>query len=566
MSKAETRKRKLNTHHESDTAIGNYLSTQHEADKNLSSVQKILNTPCTYTRLFLILFPIRLFNALTIKTFFQPDEFYQCLELAHNLVFKNGYITWEWKEHLRSSIHPLIYALGYSTTRLFPQEWETQLVLLIPKVTGSLLATIGEIALYKFVLNYTMGDYRLSQLLVWLSVLNPFNQYFITRSFSNSLEMILTTIALANWPWNLKSKSFGNLAKQLLVSCGFAFISIIVRPTNAILWGFLGVNFLVKNRAHNRTTLKLILMIIVEFSLITSLNTVLDYIFYEELTFPLYNFFEFNVFKNLSIFYGTAPWHFYILQAIPLILMTYLPFFIYSYRQQSNKDLKNLVIFELIAFSLISHKEIRFIYPLQPIFIMLTATSVIKLGFLHQARRKWLIIIIGLNLIISIFFTQIHERGVIDVIDYLRQNDEVKSIGFLTPCHSTPWQSQLHRADISDENSWFLTCEPPLHLALGNAENIKQYRDESDQFFDDPNQFLNEHFPSLHESNLEQPGKNQYDHFWPSHVIIFEPLKELMDDYFSDSNYHECRRFFNTYFHWDDRRAGDIIVYCDGTS
>ena len=51
-------------------------------------------------------------------------------------------------------------------------------------------------------------------------------------------------------------------------------------------------------------------IVILEVVLILLINTALDYYFYQKLTFLLYNFLEFNVFKNLSIFYGTAPWHF----------------------------------------------------------------------------------------------------------------------------------------------------------------------------------------------------------------------------------------------------------------
>lgn len=32
------------------------------------------------------------------RTFFQPDEFYQALEPAHNLVFGYGHLTWEWRD------------------------------------------------------------------------------------------------------------------------------------------------------------------------------------------------------------------------------------------------------------------------------------------------------------------------------------------------------------------------------------------------------------------------------------------------------------------------------------
>jgi phosphatidylinositol glycan class B len=46
---------------------------------------------------FLLLLVLRILNALTIKTFFQPDEYYQSLEPAWRLAFgadSGAWITW----------------------------------------------------------------------------------------------------------------------------------------------------------------------------------------------------------------------------------------------------------------------------------------------------------------------------------------------------------------------------------------------------------------------------------------------------------------------------------------
>lgn len=46
---------------------------------------------------FLIALSFRLLNALVSRTFFQPDEYWQALEVAHRLVFGYGYQSWEWR-------------------------------------------------------------------------------------------------------------------------------------------------------------------------------------------------------------------------------------------------------------------------------------------------------------------------------------------------------------------------------------------------------------------------------------------------------------------------------------
>ena len=65
--------------------------------------------------LFLKLVFFRIVNALLVQTFFQPDEFFQSLEVAHELVFRYGWLTWEWQPEnaIRSPLYPLLFVPGY---------------------------------------------------------------------------------------------------------------------------------------------------------------------------------------------------------------------------------------------------------------------------------------------------------------------------------------------------------------------------------------------------------------------------------------------------------------------
>jgi phosphatidylinositol glycan class B len=53
---------------------------------------------------------VRVFIALVTSTFFQPDEYYQSLEPAHQLVFGYGFLTWEWLSPfpIRSIAYPAL--------------------------------------------------------------------------------------------------------------------------------------------------------------------------------------------------------------------------------------------------------------------------------------------------------------------------------------------------------------------------------------------------------------------------------------------------------------------------
>lgn len=71
------------------------------------------------SRIWIAVTIFRLFNALSIATFFQPDEFWQSLEVAHRAVFGYGYLTWEWRERIRSFAYPAVYALLFEILKLF---------------------------------------------------------------------------------------------------------------------------------------------------------------------------------------------------------------------------------------------------------------------------------------------------------------------------------------------------------------------------------------------------------------------------------------------------------------
>lgn len=64
---------------------------------------------------FLVAVIWRILIAVCTRTFFQPDEFFQSLEVAHNAVFGYGHLTWEWKTDapIRTVLFPALYMPAY---------------------------------------------------------------------------------------------------------------------------------------------------------------------------------------------------------------------------------------------------------------------------------------------------------------------------------------------------------------------------------------------------------------------------------------------------------------------
>ena len=74
-----------------------------------------------HTTAFAIALAWRILLAITTRTFFQPDEYFQSLEVAHHAVFGYGYLTWEWvaEPPIRSPFFPALYVPIYFATKLF---------------------------------------------------------------------------------------------------------------------------------------------------------------------------------------------------------------------------------------------------------------------------------------------------------------------------------------------------------------------------------------------------------------------------------------------------------------
>lgn len=62
---------------------------------------------------FLIFLFVRLASVYLVQTYFVPDEYWQSLEVGHNLAFGYGYLSWEWVKGIRSYLPPLVIAVFY---------------------------------------------------------------------------------------------------------------------------------------------------------------------------------------------------------------------------------------------------------------------------------------------------------------------------------------------------------------------------------------------------------------------------------------------------------------------
>ncbi|KAK5195143.1 glycosylphosphatidylinositol anchor biosynthesis [Exophiala xenobiotica] len=634
---------------------------------------------------FLFLLGLRLLNALSIRTFFQPDEYFQALEPAWQWAFGDGsgaWITWEWKSHLRSAIHPTIFGVCYWATAAISDALalgshaRSELLLAAPKALQSVFAAVADFYTWKLA-SYVYGRKSACSLMALvLTVVSPWQWFVATRTFSNSLETTLTAIALYNWPWHWTlpvdtgSQNPGKLETQgLRVRVrnpdGFgedstdeltrlrrallcAAVATILRPTNILVWCTLGLLTFVKDWKSVRPTCTEFSTFVRETVLCGStvlvISTILDRIFYDEWVFPPFRFLYVNVVQSVATFYGNNDWHYYISQGYPLLLTTALPFTLISmYRiltpgdtiseatPEGRNALRSLCIICLVlpaAFSNIAHKEVRFIYPLLPALHVVTGLqlssffepmiSPSRTSARSHTKKFLVILLLALNASIAYYTSQVHNSGLINLTTYFRHEFEDAylpasrpsnmTVGMLMPCHSTPWRSHLQYPPTSTHpgiRAWALTCEPPLNL---NASEKARYMDEADQFYDNPSLWLKRNMsrrsprssssssgrrtgifgpdysarrnlgPKVNADILEaardeefwetetesrtRTGTGRNRKPWPEYLIFFAQLEQTLAVALRGSGYIECKRLWNSAWHDDWRRTGDVVVWC----
>ena len=248
---------------------------------------------------------VRVVNSVLVQTFFSPDEYWQSLEPAHVAVFGYGELTWEWRHHIRSFLHPLVYALLFALLDLLSLD-QSFLITLAPNLLNALFAALADLSTFRLAsLLFGQGPARwavchpllpfsptppllllplptsLLLLLLFLpfpstliassyllsffflqlfcSYISWFNFFCLTRSFSNTMEAVITIAALSYWPWRDHGRGRGFIGKLLArfgqqegtttgddirVATALITLSFIIRPTSAILWLPLVLNFL----------------------------------------------------------------------------------------------------------------------------------------------------------------------------------------------------------------------------------------------------------------------------------------------------------------------------------
>uniref|UniRef100_J3L8V6 Mannosyltransferase n=1 Tax=Oryza brachyantha TaxID=4533 RepID=J3L8V6_ORYBR len=501
-------------------------------------------------RVLALALAFRAANALLVRTYFNPDEHWQCLEVAHRIVFGYGHLTWEWKQGLRSYLHPFVFAALYKFLALLHLDtpW---FMAMAPRLLQSVFASFGDLYLYK--LSKLIFNNHVAQWALFSQLVNWFMFFCITRTLSNSMETVLTVAGLYYWFTAMKSSRGTSVvsnqqaaSKQRPPSRKMALLiaalACAIRPTSAITWLYIGLLDFIQMKSKSRF---LFLEIIPLGVLVLAAVTFLDCWMYGSPVIVPLNFLKFNLFSSGGDYYGTHVFHWYFSQGFPSMVWSFLPFSIYGIMKSREWRLAGLIAWVLAVYSILGHKEFRFVLPVLPLMFMFSGYNLAAMvqfkgkgcnekGHLSRLQLSVILLILT-NLPMALYMSLFHQRGTEDVMFYLSReahDGRVKSVLFLMPCHSTPYYSTLHY----NIPMRFLDCTP---------SEKKGTLDESDRFLMNPSYFVGKNFGNL--SSF-------------SHIVLFES-EERHVKLLLHNSFKEVRRFFHSHFKVDRDLQSSVVVY-----
>ncbi|KAJ2358450.1 glycosylphosphatidylinositol anchor biosynthesis [Coemansia erecta] len=525
------------------------------------------------------LLALRLANAMLVQTFIHPDETWQSLEVAHRLAFGYGFATWEWQHALRGYAHPMLFACVYELLRVLGLD-DTFLLTAAPYALVAAIAASIDYATFFFARR--VAGPEVARWALFCSAASWSMSSGVMRPLVNSAETACTAAAFAFWPWTTRASG---AAGSLPVALVFAALACIIRPTSGVLWLCAGI-VLVARQPHVRwvpRTLRIVGTTTGIGIVAVCAMLLIDRIGYGSWKFPPYQFYVFNVREGLGTWFGESPMLYHLYASMPILFTTMLPYVVHGawISARSPHGCGEPAVVALLAsvmFSLVGHMEYRFLYPLLPIGFVYAAVSISALtgrgsakhdsksDSKHDAKpgskracpwsaKRVAAFLLVTNIVPALYLDLVHQRGVVDVMKHLRRGARlgtVTDIGFLMPCHSTPFYSHLH-ANIP---MWFLSCEPPLTRA-----ELKSHYWEADDFEQHPREFLHTVFATAAAAKNTTTADGPTTRAKPSHLVLYDAMVRRIHPMLSELGYAEEARFFNTHFSGDARRDGDVVVY-----
>ena len=200
--------------------------------------------------------------------------------------------------------------------------------------------------------------------------------FYASRPLPNIFALVLTTFALSLW---LEDRKNLKINRSVLDTLAVAIVSMVVavfRCDNILLLAPLGVHVTLFRMtdiydASLRIIANVMAMVTAILAFAYASISIDSKHWDKEFLWPEWEVLSFNnpMGANRSHEYGTKPFLWYAYSALPRMLLIAYPLSVYGFTQERRcRSAFTIASFFVFAFSFLGHKELRFLFPVLPLF------------------------------------------------------------------------------------------------------------------------------------------------------------------------------------------------------
>jgi phosphatidylinositol glycan class B len=158
------------------------------------------------------------------------------------------------------------------------------------------------------------------------------------------------------------------------------------------------------------------------------------------------NFFRYNIVEGLSAIHGSSPWYSYFTgfftdfayYFVPLLLMFFIFGFSYKKKVKTKIMILGFIIFWIVVFSFLAHKEFRFIMTILPLCMIMVAAGIQRVVTTLQSKRNQYILLSFILIFLgstSVFLANYNYKymwkwnsGVCNAMYWVGKQDDVETV------------------------------------------------------------------------------------------------------------------------------------------
>ncbi|KAG5489994.1 hypothetical protein JKF63_00113 [Porcisia hertigi] len=395
--------------------------------------------PLQSPKLLTALLLYRLALCLTLRTAESPDEWWQSEEVAYKMVFGRGQLTWEWQDAIRSYVFPAMFAWPLFLLKCTGTDTATTVWASSRCVQAALLFAqdCTMLAVAQRLDAFRSRQYVRASQCGGGPGASPSTSNGPPNTRHRTPTIASTTLAIIVVEWFLIHtgvRSYSSVAESVffllaLYQTGYrsfllwAGVACAMRVTAAL--AVLPVFFVHTFRICRKKGVArgLLLVALITFGMVMSISATMclvDYYFYHRLVFTPYNFLKLNLLMGVSKHYGVHMSCWYVL-VLPILAAPFALFLAWMpacwgwmevdkehhtrgvapyvqsalFSGTSSRTLKQEMVrcffvgtLTLLFHSLVDHKEMRFVYLLLPLVLLLSSVVVVVLSTTSVPRSK----------------------------------------------------------------------------------------------------------------------------------------------------------------------------------